>query len=104
MVILIHSNPILELLNLLFVILAQKARSTLWQDGGTGNRIFGSDVADIAVSKDSTQHLNVHKKQARRNKEHARKKGGRKRAPDNSNEDSEFERSQPLAAMQTLSI
>lgn len=84
---------------------ARKAKSTLWQDGGTGNRIFGNEVADSAVSKKSTQQLpNMSEKQPGRRKDHERKKGKRRGGNESNDEEQDLERYQPIAAMQTLSI
>ena len=37
-------------------IAAQRTRSTLWQEGCTGSRIFGDEVAGSAVSSRSSKY------------------------------------------------
>ena len=86
-------------------ISALKVKSTLWQEGGTGNRIFGDEVADSATSNSSKpQPYNDSEKSAERCKNYRHKKGKRGRKLEKNGEEHDFERSQPLAAMQTLSI
>lgn len=83
-------------------IAAQRTRSTLWQEGGTGSRIFGDEVAGSAVSsrssQSSTSASTSHGGRKRNNQRHK----GRRRNDFDDNDDKEDD--QPLAAMQALSI
>ena len=80
-----------------------KIRSTLWQEGGTGNRIFGDEVAESASRTTSQQHKKGNKN-SKRKKANERRRIRQRNGAESSEEDSESKRCEPLAAMQTLSI
>ena len=83
-------------------IAAQRTRSSLWQEGGTGSRIFGDEVAGSAVSSRSSQYsTSASSSRGGRKKNNQRHKGRRRNAFD---ENDDKEDDQPLAAMQALSI
>ena len=78
-------------------------KSSLWQEGGTGNRIFGDEIAESAVNK-SNKSLKGGNKNSKRKKANERAKMRRQNRNESSDEDNESKRCEPLAAMQTLSI
>ena len=83
-------------------IAAQRTRSTLWQEGCTGSRIFGDEVAGSAVSSRSSKYsTSASSSRGVRKKNNQRHKGRQRHAFD---ENDDKEDDQPLAAMQALSI
>ena len=83
-------------------IAAQRTRSSLWQEGGTGSRIFGDDVAGSAVSSRSSQYSTSASSSREGRKKNNQIHKGRRRNAFDDNDDKEDD--QPLAAMQALSI
>ena len=88
----------------IYIILARKARSTLWQEGGTGSRIFGNDIADSAVGTNTSQYTNKTNKNTGKRKGNDHKKRTQRNARQSNEDECELERYQPIAAMQALSI
>ena len=83
-------------------IAAQRTRSTRWQEGGAGSRIFGDEVAGSAVSSRSSKYsTSASSSRGVRKKNNQRHKGRQIHAFD---ENDDKEDDQPLAAMQALSI
>ena len=61
-------------------------KSSLWQEGGTGNRIFGDEISESAVTK-SNQSLKGGNKHSKRKKANERAKMRRQNRNESSDED-----------------
>jgi len=88
------------------VATARKARSSLWKDGGTGERIFGGNVADSAVQQRPKATAAASSSKAKRKPgRHSRRKNGRGGSDSNSQDSDDDSATAVVASnLATLSI